>query len=349
MVRTDARPRWRAFTLIELLVVIAIIAVLIGLLLPAVQKVREAANRAKCTNNLKQMGIALHSYNGDFGCIPPGEIADCWATYNVLLLPYLEQGAIYNQWNLNLSYYAQPATAGAELPVFHCPSRASKPAGGQGRAYTSGTYTGPSGGSDYACVGGSAYSYANGTYTNYYYDAKTNNGMFGRGQRRDGQGALSAPGGIDVTWNDPNITGQPGYVWSQNGGWAPIRRFANVTDGLSNTVAIGEKFFLLTSSPGNAWNADYQSNYQRYLGHNGPKDPTTGLYPVQYGLITDPAYSQADYVYCFTAVNHGGQCLFVFGDGSVHAVRASTDIDVLHALMSTGTGISGGEVLPGDY
>ena len=118
----------RAFTLVELLVVIAIIAVLVGMLLPAVQKVRESAARLRCANNLKQMGLAAHGYNDCSGSLPPGAtIGPAFASTQVLLLPFLEQGARYARFDQmsNISLTTNYQVRIQDIPTLICPSDTS--------------------------------------------------------------------------------------------------------------------------------------------------------------------------------------------------------------------------------
>jgi len=99
-------PHRVGFTLIELLVVIAIIAVLIALLVPAVQRVREAASRTQCANNLKQIGTAIHSYYDVKKQMPYSRV-DTKETWCVIILPFLEQQDFFNRWDFSKTYYAQ--------------------------------------------------------------------------------------------------------------------------------------------------------------------------------------------------------------------------------------------------
>jgi prepilin-type N-terminal cleavage/methylation domain-containing protein len=159
MASVKKASRRQGFTLIELLVVIAIIAVLIGLLLPAVQKVREAAARMQCSNNLKQIGLGVHNYHQQYGSMPlcegvgasapavntagstygvPGAPPGTNGTVHFYLLPFLEQSVLYNFAagdSMNIVSTPSP-TVGSKLKVFLCPSDLSQAGNGYGNNYS---------------------------------------------------------------------------------------------------------------------------------------------------------------------------------------------------------------------
>ena len=238
------------FTLIELLVVIAIIAVLIALLLPAVQSAREAARRAQCINNLKQLGLALHNYHstnnvlpplfGNFGTAPngPSEPGGPWPLgWMVMLLPYMEQTPLYNTANFGFGAFGvanQNTLSSTKVASFICPSESLK-------------------------IGGWIAS----TFTNYHAN-------FG------GPSSMSSWSGPIVPFRSDR-NNLPGYTNAVTTGNLSVVGFESVTDGTSNTVAFSEKLvglagFVSSVRPGSR--DSKRVSYQ--LGNNLGWDTATG-------------------------------------------------------------------------
>jgi prepilin-type N-terminal cleavage/methylation domain-containing protein/prepilin-type processing-associated H-X9-DG protein len=290
----------RAFTLIELLVVIAIVAVLIGLLLPAVQRVREAANRIKCQNNLKQIGLALHAYHDRLGAFPTGySSANPQATagsdtdqgpgwgWAAFLLNDLEQSNLYDRISFHLGV-EDPANALArttKLAVFACPSDQQVE-----------TFTVDETGTD---VAHGSYVAVNGN-AGVTDSAGRNDGSFLRNKRF---------------------------------------RIGDITDGLSNTLFIGERCTTMSLS---TWTGAVTGGETRNVRDPAADEGSAALVLSHCGphLPNNPDVTDAD---AFSS-SHPLGVNFLFGDGSVHAISQTITMTVYDALATR----AGGEVVSGD-
>jgi prepilin-type N-terminal cleavage/methylation domain-containing protein/prepilin-type processing-associated H-X9-DG protein len=304
--------RSSGFTLIELLVVIAIIGVLVGLLLPAVQKVREAANRLRCQNNLKQLGIAVHLYHDGNQCLPMAAgYGGNSATWLVSVLPYLEQSGMAAKYQLSQPGYSQASSGctGNQLNIATCPSDMAALKGGQtlgGTAYH-----------NYACNVGNT---AVGTPT-------------GAGNMR-----------TETSYYGNTFAGAP-FTYGTG------QTLTQITDGTSSTLMLAEVIqgqrqdlrglIYWTSAAGfvtslrpNDSNGDQVTH--GICDQNPPNPPANcpGVVTGGYAIRAFAARSR-----------HTGGVNVAFCDGSVRFI--ANTVDVL-AWQELGTS-QGGEVIQGDY
>jgi prepilin-type N-terminal cleavage/methylation domain-containing protein len=230
MSRRAPRARAAGFTLIELLVVIAIIAMLIGMLLPAVQNVREAAARAKCANHLRQIGLACLNHESGLGRLPPSRLNGETQSWAWLILPYIEQDNLYRMWAPNTPIYTVPRqdVLTTPIPIYFCPSRRSSNAV-SGRAFTQ-----PQGCVEANSVPGAVGDYGASVGTTGYDDTRL------------------LPVGLQVVAVPPN-----GAFTSYTG-----QRILDLRDGTSHTVLVGEK-----NVPDNHF-GEYPWDCNIYDGHN---------------------------------------------------------------------------------
>jgi prepilin-type N-terminal cleavage/methylation domain-containing protein/prepilin-type processing-associated H-X9-DG protein len=327
-----SQPRRWGFTLIELLVVIAIVAVLIGLLVPAVQKVREAANRMSCQNNLKQLGLACHSFHDTNNALPPSKLADTFGSWAAIILPHLEQDNQLRLWDLTRRYYLQtPAALRQNVKVYFCPSRRSSPTTYSVNDRRTGDNLPnfpdtPGGLSDYAGCSGTSWAERNGALTESTQAAIINPAT---GARESSTGAGASSNALLTSWRSR-------------------ARIADITDGTSNTLLIGEKHIRRTIAVGSnedrsVFNGDHETGpVTREAGHVRDAQGLV-LAGSERPLVANP--DDAVLPGNRFGGRHPGVCQFAFCDGSVRALRTTIDNETLARLAARADGLP----LPGDF
>ncbi len=328
----------RGFTLIELLVVIAIIGVLIALLLPAVQSAREAARRAQCTNNLKQIGLAMHNYHDANNVLPPGHRTAVFGTFQTFILPYLEGNPQYNAYNMYGRYwnpgqtsgggsgpangirYGSPINLTVTRTIFNsliCPSDTPLP---------------------------SNLSVYNGvTWHNYTVN-------FGNADIYQSLGTV--PGGYTVGIYPVPWLGAPFSDSDTTQRFYPSRGrcydFATITDGTSNTLLAGE---VIKGQGGDlrgfTWWGDAVST-STYLPPNSTlPDVQNSAGYCKYPFANNPpciaATAQFPPTYAWRS-RHPGGVNMAFCDGSVHFIKNTINLYIWRALGTT----QGNEVVSAD-
>jgi prepilin-type N-terminal cleavage/methylation domain-containing protein/prepilin-type processing-associated H-X9-DG protein len=367
----------RGFTLIELLVVLAIIGVLIGLLLPAVQKVREAANRVQCTNNLKQFGLAMHGYHNAMRHLPPGITTwlngeDAAHTGFTYMLPYLEQGNVFRQFTLTKQWYARVNydPVAVEIPLMYCPSNRT---GGTmdltAEIYAWGGAMPPRVGStDYLlCKGANAAIHQNAALIPLACRGVFN--VYADSSNPDFQNFDGITTGLVVRLTDIKDGTSTTFAIGEGAGNTP--RY------LLRQLSVGDQGVILGTGPatnpytGELIQPDQAWSTASISGDNHPWYTSVFGVTAQYGLGPNPrdepmnnrlvmpsVYADTDFNFNFTGDNrdgwaylsgfrsmHPGGCNFLFCDGSVRWVSENIQPAVYRALST----YAGGEVIPIDY